>query len=249
MNASHDVSAKVSLRLHNSFFLVYILVCDDDSNQKVMADITIRIATESDAFEVFMFKRRYFHTSEPLGQSHVNGPASGIGIEGVLRAIEFETVLMAFENKSMKLVGILIAYPTGADESKVLKRIAAETKEQQTVDTVNFIAYIDDKANICGRYNVDECLHINVLSVHPKYLGQRIGSRLFGELFTVGKLLNYEVIGVDCTSAYSAMIAEKMKMDCISTVTYDEYNSLIGKCLFKPDPKHLEIKTFAKRLT
>lgn len=55
-------------------------------------------------------------------------------------------------------------------------------------------------------------------------------------------------MSVDCTSIYSIKIAERLEMEYVSEVTYDEYHTFLGKEIFKPDPKNTVIKTFIKKV-
>lgn len=214
-----------------------------------MEKVYIRIANESDASNILDFKNLHFHNCEPLELAHPESGHESKNIEMIYEAIRNGSMLMAVqEGTSKTLVGILIACPVGVDESEKLKVRAATIGVQKRADIINFLAYIEKKANFCERFGVEESLHIHIVSVHPVYRGQHIARKLFEACLAIAKSKGFKLISVDCTSMYSARIAESLGMECISTVTYQEYNNYLGKCLFIPNLPHKEIKSFARRL-
>lgn len=213
-----------------------------------MESISIRVAGESDSVDIMNFKSLYFHRSEPLELAHPEVGNIARNANYILQAIKNGIVLMASETSSNILVGILIADPIQPDEAEVLKLAASEVGEQRRADILNFLSYVEAKANICQRFNVPQSFHVHIVAVHPLYRGQRIASKLFESSIVIAKAKEFKLISVDCTSFYTTRIAESFAMDCISNVTYQEYNSFLGKCLFVPNPPHMAIKTFAKRL-
>jgi ribosomal protein S18 acetylase RimI-like enzyme len=216
--------------------------------QIIMEKIYIRQANESDAKNILDFTNLYFHDCEPLELSHPESGHESKNIELIFEAIKSESMLVAVEGTTKTLVGILIACPIGADEAENLELSAASIGVQKRADIINFLAYIEKKANYCERFGVEESLHMHIVSVHPIYRGQQIARKLFESCLSIAKSKNFKLISVDCTSSYSARIAESLGMECISTVTYQEYNNYLGKCLFIPNLPHNEIKSFARRL-
>lgn len=212
----------------------------------VMESISIRVAGESDSDNIVNFKNLYFHNSEPMELAHPESGHSGLGADYIFDAIKNGTVLVATEASSNTLVGVLIA--DTIESSKKPQISAIKVADQKRTDILNFLAYIEHKANVCKRLKVQQSFHVHVISVHPLYRGQKIASKLFESSIVIAKAKNFTVISVSCTSLYTSKIAESFAMECISTVTYQEYNNYIGKCLFIPNPPHKEIKSFVKRL-
>lgn len=213
-----------------------------------MENFSFRVASEIDAVDILDFKNLFFHNCEPLELAHPESGHKSRNIGHLLDAIGGGTVLMAVEKESDSLVGILIAAPIESDESEKIKIAAKEIGDKKLSDIMNFLAYIESKANFCNRFDVHQSLHIHVVSVHPVYRGQQIAQNLVKFCLDVAKAQNFKLISIDCTSSYSTRIAEGFDMDCISIVTYPEYNNYLGKCLFIANPPHNEIKSFAKRL-
>lgn len=209
-----------------------------------MDNVLIRAATEGDARSIHNFENFFFHNCEPLELSHPESGHKNNNFEELRKLIIDGYVLIAVEESN--LVGILIA---GKMENENLDESeAASIEEPKRADILNFLAFIKRKANFGERFKVNEYFHIHIVSVHPFYRGRKIAMKLFQSSFALAKFKNYQLITVDCTSFYSAKIAERLDMECISTVTYQEYNNYIGKPLFIPSPPHVEIKSFAKIL-
>jgi GNAT superfamily N-acetyltransferase len=157
------------------------------------------------------------------------------------------TCVIAVDDENGKIVGVLIAGPikhTDADEMIENAKISSK----KWGDIQRLLAYIEKKADVLGKFNLDVALHCQVLSVHKDYRGNRIGQKLFDFCFENAKKLGFKLMSVDCTSVFSIHVAEKLNMEYISTVTYDEYNQTLGEKLFIPIAPNFEIKTFIRHL-
>jgi arylalkylamine N-acetyltransferase len=121
-----------------------------------------------------------------------------------------------------------------------------ESLATQTFST--FSLTIDEKSDILVKFHPKTCLQIFIVCVHPDYKRQNIATNLLEASFDLAKSIGFDLISVDCTSKFTSNIAEKLSMDLVSTVTYDEYNNYLGKRLFSPLPPHTDIKTFVKAL-
>jgi arylalkylamine N-acetyltransferase len=212
-----------------------------------MENFSIRTAVESDASEVLDFLNQFFHNCDPLELSHPESGHKSTNVDFLLKSIRNESLLLAIETCTSTMAGILIAAPVDAKEAEKLKQIAAES-EPKRADIYNILSYVEHKADYCRRFDVNRSLHIHIVCVHPIYRGQQIATRLFKTCLEQTRRKNFKLISVDCTSVYSARIAEALGMHCISSVTYQEYNNYLGKCLFIPSQPHMEIKSFAMRL-
>lgn len=208
-------------------------------------NIFIRVAKNSDYDAVLNFIRKHYYKEEPITISH---PESGHTIDDEhysMSHLAHDTVLMAIDSDNEQLVGVLIAGPIEAgDADEMLEN--AKNSSKKWGDISKFLAYIEKKADVLGKFNLDKALHCHVLTVHQDYRGNRIGQQLFEYCFVNGRKLNYKMMSTDCTSIFTIKIAERCGMDCISTVTYDEYADFIGEKLFQPKEPNLEIKTFVK---
>lgn len=212
-----------------------------------MSDIEIRIADESHAGEIGDFICQHFNDYEPILMSHVrtDEKMDPPPVAMVKDCIEAQTMLLAY--KGEKLVGVMISGPISNDASdKDLEY--ARSLGTKGADVFEFLSYIGEKTDVCGTLKVSQSLHIHMLSTHLDHLRQGIGMKLFEYCLMNGKARNYPALSVDCTSFYTAKIAEKFGFKCISKTSYDDYNKHKGKILFVPIAPHLEIQTYAKIL-
>jgi arylalkylamine N-acetyltransferase len=213
----------------------------------MLKNISIRVAKSDDYEAILDLIRKHCYEEEPITISH---PIPGHTVDDEnfsMSHIVHDTVLLAIDDESEKIAGVLIAgpiYPGDADE--MLK--SAEKSSRKWGDIQKLLAYIGKKADVLGKFNLDKALHCHLLTVHQAYRGNRIGQGLFEQSFENARKLNYKLMSVDCTSVFSARVAERCGMECISAVTYAEYNEAIGEQLFRPQKPNLEIKTFAKRI-
>lgn len=104
------------------------------------------------------------------------------------------------------------------------------------------------KSDIYNRFNIKKSFHIMMVAVHSNYQNQGIARKLFEFSFQLAKQRNLKVVCADCTNFYTSKIAEKIGMECVSNVTFDEYNKYLGNNLFATRPPHTAIRTFVKKI-
>lgn len=210
-------------------------------------DIAIRVAKTSDHDEVLKFIREHYYKEEPITISHPE-PGHTIDDENFsMSHIVHDTVLIACDVNQNKTVGVLIAGPIEAGDADAMLE-NSKNSSKKWGDIQQFLAYIEKKADVLGRFNLDRGIHCHILTVHQEYRGNGIGQKLFKYCFENGRNLNYKLMSVDCTSIFTCRIAERLGMECISTVTYDEYNEILGEKLFIPREPNFEVRTFVKEL-
>jgi N-acetylglutamate synthase-like GNAT family acetyltransferase len=211
----------------------------------VPSDISIRVAEYKDYQEILEFIREHYYKEEPITVAHPISGHTKDDEDFTMSHVTDGTVLIALDNKNGKIVGALVAGPIEiGDAEKMLKD--SEKSEKKWSDIQKFLAYIETKADVLRKFNLDKALHCHALGVHCDYRGLKIGQRLFEKCFKNASNLNYKLLSVDCTSVYSIKISEKLGMDYVSTVTYDEYHKVIGCDLFQYQQPNTQIKTFVK---
>lgn len=210
-----------------------------------MSEITIKIAREEDANELSEFICDHFNDSEPIQLFHVRkGEVMDPPPEDLVKeCLESETTLLAYLGN--KLVGVLIAGEINSDVADKDLEYSGNFGPKG-VDVFALLSYIGEKADICNRLKIPRCLHLHILSTHTDHLGQGIAKKLFSSCIETGRQKNFPAFSVDCTSFFTAKIAETFGMKCLSTVTYDEYNEKIGEKLFVPSEPHTVIKSYVK---
>lgn len=212
-----------------------------------MENYFIRVAEDSDESEIQDFTVRHFSTRNPLEMAHPDKSDPHEIDSFFADAIKSKFVLMAIESSTQKLIGVLIAEPADPSSLEELKTIAASPGNQKRTDILNFLIYVEEKANIFQRFDVKEVLYIHIVGVHPDHTRQQIARKLFETSIDSARSRKYKLVCTDCTSLYSAKVAASVGMEHVSTVTYDEYNNYLGTNLFTPVQPHTEIKSFVKK--
>lgn len=210
-------------------------------------EIFFRIANESEHDKVLHFLRQHFFPEEPINNAYPIKDDS-MEEEFILSLLPEGNILLAIESSTLNIAGL-------ASFGKITRTYSQESWEESEStnnikwrDILKFMSHIESKANVCQRFGVTEALHLHGVTVDKAYRGRAIGKQLFNECFKEAEKRNYRLVSADCTSIYSVRIAQSVGMECVSTVTYDEYNDKVGDNVFFPTPPHVEIKTFVKKI-
>jgi GNAT superfamily N-acetyltransferase len=210
--------------------------------------LSIRVATKEDYDDVLDCLRKYYYDEEPITISHPEPGHTRDDEEFTMSFIKYGTVLIATDDENGKVVGALSAGPIEHGDADAMIEAAKTTETKKWREISLLLAYIEKKADVLHRFDIPKALHVHALGVHHDYRGQKIGDKLFQACFENGKKLNYAMVTTDMTSIYSIKIAERIGMECVSQMTYDEYNKSIGEDLYQPKHPNFEIKTFIKKL-
>lgn len=213
-----------------------------------MGALEIQFATDSDFDQIYEFLDENFHDhAEPIQRAHKDKDVRMHPHKEFIKScIESGTTLVGFIDNV--LVGVLIAAKIHNREHERNAEAAKTSDTQKSTDVLQFLSYIDEKANYCNRLQIPEALHMHIVSVHKDYQGRGIARKLFEFCIENGRQLKFRAVTVDCTNSYTAKIAAKLNFTLISIVTYDEYNGHIGKNLFSAIAPHTEIKSYALML-
>lgn len=210
-------------------------------------NILFRVAKNDDHENLLEFLREHYYKEEPITISHPIKGHTKDDEEFTMSHIDHGTVLLAIDSKNDKIIGAFVAGPIEVgDVEKMLEE--SEKSEKKWGEIMKFLAYIESKANVLEKFKVEKSLHCHVLAVHHDYRGNKIGQKLFENSFINAKKLGYKILSADCTSIFSIKISQQLGMECVSIVTYEEYNKIIGKDLFISHSPNNEIKTFVKQL-
>lgn len=209
--------------------------------------VEIRVATQSNFDEISDFICEHFNGFEPIQMFYYRPelPMDPPPRDLLDEAIAAATLLLAYIDN--QLVGVLIASEITNEVADMDKEYASSSGYgQKGTDVFNLLAYVGEKADLCNRLSIVNSLHIHIISVHQNFLKRGIAKMLFVESVKMGRKMKFPACSVDCTNIFTCRIAESCGMKCESIVTYDEYNSHIGKILFTASEPHTTIKTYAK---
>lgn len=211
-------------------------------------EISIRVAKSSDYEAVVDCFRQYYYKEEPITVSHPVPGHTKDDEDFTMSHIASDTVLIAVDKESGKIVGALSAGPIEPGDADQMIEDSKTAESKKWREIMLFMAYLEKKSDALNRFNVPTAIHVHALGVNSNFRGNRIGEKLFSACFENAKRLNHKVVTADCTSIFSIKIAERLGMECVSTVSYDEYNRSIGEDLFHPIAPNFEIKSFVKRI-
>lgn len=207
-----------------------------------------RVAQSSDYDAVLDFLQFYYYKEEPITVFHPQPGHTKDDEEFTMAGIPNETVLMAIDDESGKLVGALAAGPIEPGDADKMIEDAKTAETEKWRDIMLFLAYIEKKADVLNRFKIPNALHVHALGVHQDFRGNKLGEKLFTACFENAKRLNYPMVTTDFTSNFSIKIGEQLGMENVSRVTYDEYNKFIGRKLFLPKEPNYEVLTYIKKI-
>lgn len=212
--------------------------------------VQFSVAKSEDYESVLSFVVEHYYKDEPMSNSYIydSSPADDdveFSVSFLFQGMAIKAVDRDCDNR---LIGVSIANPIYPGYVEDLLKSAEQAKTQKWRDSLKLLAHLQQSTDVLQRYNVSKCYDIEIVAVHPEYRGQSIGSRLFEEQFKRAKQLGYPIASADCSSYYSARIAEKVGMKCVGRLAFANYRDDRGVQLFQPRAPHEEIQTFVKLL-
>lgn len=210
-------------------------------------EIILRYADVSERDKALAFLREHFFTEEPINNAHPIRDESQEE-EFILSLLPKSNIIFAVDSTNDKIAGLASFGEIDENYARRSWEESETTTNKKYRDILKFMHHIESKSNVCQRFRVAAALHLHGVSVDKAYRGKAIGKILFLEWFRVAASRNYRLVSCDCTSLYSSHIAESVGMECVSTVTYDEYHDKVGDKIFHPIQPHTEIKSFVKRI-
>lgn len=212
------------------------------------SEITFKVASSSDYDQVLEFIRSHYYPEEPITIGNEPREQSVEDEEFSMSSLDEGTTIMAVDGDN-EMVGVCISGAIQPNDAEKMIEDSKRVKSKKWSEILLLLAYLEHKANVCERFNVPKSLHMHVMGVHPKVRGQSIGVKLMGRCMANGKQLGFKLASTDCTSIFSIKIAERLGMECIETLAFDEYRDKTdGRQIFKPTQPHTHIKTFIQRL-
>ncbi|XP_058834864.1 arylalkylamine N-acetyltransferase-like 2 [Topomyia yanbarensis] len=208
--------------------------------------IEFHVANPDDYNSVLEFVLKFYYHDEPMNNSYIydSSPAEDDVEFSVSFLLQGMAVKAVDRHQANRLVGVSIANPTYPGYVEDLLQAADQARTQKWRDSLKLLAHLQQSVNILKRFNVPKCYDIEIVAVHPDYRGHAIGTKLFEEQFKRAKSLGYPLASADCSSFFSARIAERVGMKCIGRLAYSDYRDGNGVQLFRPSEPHREIQTF-----
>ncbi|XP_023304692.2 arylalkylamine N-acetyltransferase 1-like [Lucilia cuprina] len=214
-------------------------------------NIKIRVIQPEDSEQVVNFIVEHFYRDEPLCATEPKIVASQTDIDDILECIRAGTSIMATKELSHgeeELLAVNIAAPKDATCIEKYFKTAEKAGNTKYGQILKLLAIANRNADIFQRYNVSTIFYSFITCVKPSARGHNLGKRLKLEIMALGKTLGYQVLAADCTSFYSAGVCERLGMDRVHFIAYQDYVDENNRPIFNPPSPHVGLSSFAIRL-
>ncbi|CAD7081039.1 unnamed protein product [Hermetia illucens] len=213
-----------------------------------MSEVDIRVAVPDDFEDILYGFRTYFWPHEPLSAGHKIKTVSLSEEEFAMSTPQKGMSLIATDpDRGDKVVGFLtidISTPGLLAEYDELSK--DKPKEERAEAMGGIFNKLNEKADVFEMYKVDKVLWLVYLGVDQAMRGKNIGTRLVERGISMAESLGCKVIEIDCTSAFSARIAQRTGMKCIGEIAYKDYVDANGEQIFNPPAIHTHMQRFVK---
>ncbi len=200
----------------------------------------IRVANEHDSDAVLEFIRKFYYPEEPITLGNEPKQQSEEDEKFHISLLPMGSSIVATDSeRNDQIVGALIAGPVEPSEAEEMLEQAKLCKDKKWSEILYLLAYLDMQANIYKRYNVDRALYVHAIAVDDQTRGQAIGAKMMEKCMEIGKAMGYSLLSGDFTSVYSIRMAEKLDMDCVGDLAYEDYKDDDGNQLFRPPVPHM----------
>lgn len=175
-----------------------------------------------------------FYKEEPsvvnIGLSEV--PPSNALLNMTLEQIKDGMTIIAV-NPQNSIVGAAVNVGSCPwDSKKTVQYARCCEDEGPSRDLIEFFAYVSRVPNIWNRYCVLKVFECSILAVDPEYRGIGLARKLVEESWYLARDCNYRLFRIDCTSRYTAKIAEGFGWKKVCTIPYCRYVKN-GESVFK----------------
>lgn len=232
LSRSHTRTRVVVIHLTQncaSFCSCCVWECGDYQIKMTAKNIIYRKAVPSDRDKILSFIREHFYPEEPVNIGREPLQQTLEDEEFSLSTIEHGTSILAIDYDTKNIAGAMLSSPMVPGDAEKIIEEATRCSNKKWSDILLLLAHLEQKANVCERYNVKRALLMNVLSVDKHMRGHSIGVNMMHKCMELGKQMSYAVARIDCTSAYSIRIAEKLNMECVSEMAYADYRDDMGE--------------------
>ncbi|XP_075166940.1 uncharacterized protein LOC142239060 [Haematobia irritans] len=213
-----------------------------------------RVILPEDQHRIVQFYLDNFYCYEPVFSSEprmVPGPRDLADIGTCIRG---GTSIMCYVDNNgggedeEEIVGAFLcttktrSYVTGLFEA------AAAEGNTKYGHYLRLLGTLHREAAICQRYSVDEIFFTFMAAVAPKWRNKNVLKLLGDETINLATKLGYKVYTADCTSEFSARVAELLGMDRLIVLKYEDFCDANRRPYFVVPLPHLTAKTYALRL-
>ncbi|XP_027852763.2 arylalkylamine N-acetyltransferase 1-like [Aphis gossypii] len=218
---------------------------DKIKNKKV--SFNILPITNNDKETVKNSLRQYFFRDEPISASIglLEEKESVIQFENFcIDLLQFGVSFMAVSTETGEMMGATLN-STACRGDKIKQY--SDKNNNRSIKYNELMIFLDKAGrdtDFFGQYpNIDRIMKLEIITVNEAYRGQGVCKALVNKSKELALELGYQMIGVDCSSNFTAMAVERFGFQCIYSFPYSDYVNKQGEVVFKTQPPHEYFKT------
>jgi GNAT superfamily N-acetyltransferase len=145
------------------------------------------------------------------------------------------------------ILGLCLNVEMSIEDATMLEHKSNNSKDEKFAKILKFLSVMDRQANMWERLCITRAMGVIVMAVDDAATGQGIGKALMERSRDVAKERGFPALRVDCTSQYSAKIAQRLGMSCVFSLPYEQYKGQEGQAIFIPPSPHTHFKMFVQK--
>jgi GNAT superfamily N-acetyltransferase len=214
------------------------------SLQQMEGDYDIIIATEEYEDSIVEFLRQHFYRHEPLNKCIGAPPDRPPNEIHSLHKLSEGKSLLAVSRNGQRILGVCLneEVKPNTDQDMAFTHPAY-------IKIGNLVQKVTESVDIWKNTGADSAVFIRVLGVDQAARGRGIGRALMETTRENARSAGYRLIGIICTSYFSARIAQDIGMESVYSLPYSEYKDDDGHPVFTPPLPHTEINVLLQTLS
>ncbi|KAJ9582193.1 hypothetical protein L9F63_003459 [Diploptera punctata] len=202
-----------------------------------------------DRIRVLDFLRQNFYNEEPLNAAMNNesNNLSKADEEHTLELLQEDMSLLAV-NDDEDLIGICLSGLVTNKEAETMEGLADTCSCERFSKLLHFLAYVEQQSNIWTKSGVTCGLSVQALAVTQAARGYGVGRALLETTRQLAKDEGYSLFRVDCSSYFSARLAEEIGMECVFSLPFSQYKDKDGCQVFKVKSPNNHMKIYIQKL-
>ena len=206
-------------------------------------------ATIKDRDRVLNFLRQNFYNEEPINSAMNNesNSLSKADEEHTLELLQEDVSLLAVSNEE-ELIGICLSGLVTSKVAETMEGLAETCGCERFSKLLYFLAFVEHQSNVWSRSGVTCGLSVQALAVNQAARGHGVGRALLEKTRELARQEGYSLFRVDCSSYFSARLAEEIGMECVFSLPFSEYKDKDGHPVFKVKSPNHNMKIYIQKL-
>ncbi|XP_017048216.1 arylalkylamine N-acetyltransferase 1 [Drosophila ficusphila] len=210
------------------------------------SDVEVSQVTAGEEGELMAVLLAHYYPEEPLTAGTSPPEPEAADREFLLSNVPFGTCFLARQRG--KAVAAVVAGPKDAGEAEHLAEEVEKHAGGKWGRILSLLAEVERATDVCRRFGVPSSLHVHALGVDPELRGRQLGARLLAAVAQRARDLGHPLVSVDCTSAFSARLVQRLGYQLVHTLRYADFLDAGGQQVIRPPPPHECVQTFVLQL-